>query len=85
MRSIHVQPDQVIWTKVDRQALCLDDAIDESIVSRLVEVVESKADQVTIVPRANTANFQRWMKHTDLQGVKVFGEGVRVGFGGGRV
>lgn len=70
------QPGQVIWAKEDRQALCLDDAIDESTVSRMMEVVESKADQVTIVPRAVSPNFQRWMKQIDLQGVKVFGEGM---------
>jgi hypothetical protein len=73
---LHLSPNQVIFTQPLTEALCLDDAIDRDIVSKLNDVIEAKADgeQMVIVPRSVSTNFQQWTGKMDVSRVKVFGE-----------
>jgi hypothetical protein len=50
---LHLESSQVIWTKPDKQALCLDDAIDDAIVGNIREIVEARtdSDHMVVVPR----------------------------------
>ena len=73
---IGLNASQAVFTGVDKETFCLDDGIDDDVVSKLKDFVEERAvgDQMVIVPRAVSSNFQRWTGKLDVASVKVFGE-----------
>lgn len=67
--------DQAIFT-TSREALCLDDAVDDAVVNQIKDFIEAKTTgrQIVVVPKAVSANFQQWMAKLDVASAKVFGE-----------
>ena len=70
--TLHLDPNQVIFTN-NKEAMCLDDAIDDGVVMQIKDFVEDKAN-IVVVPRAVSTNFQRWMSKLDVASARVFGE-----------
>lgn len=72
----HLGPNQFIFAEADKDCLCLDDAVDSDVISKIKDVIEAKSDgdQMVIVPRAVSPNFQSWTSKLDVSTVKVFGE-----------
>ncbi|EKX41719.1 hypothetical protein GUITHDRAFT_74499 [Guillardia theta CCMP2712] len=64
--------DQVIFSSGD--SYCLDDDINETILSRLRSIIQSSGNSWTLVPYMVTSNFQRWACQLADLDVSVFGE-----------
>eukprot|EP00960_Hanusia_phi_P000025 502-Hanusia_phi.AAC.2 len=64
--------DQVIFTSGD--SFCLDDDINDSIISKLRGLIQSSGNSWTLVPYMVTSNFQRWACNLADLDVSVFGE-----------
>jgi hypothetical protein len=72
---LHLNAEQAIWTS-NREALCLDDAVDDEVVNQIKDFMKAKemGTKIVVVPRAVSTNFEQWMGKLDVASAKVFGE-----------